>query len=312
MSLALHPRASACGKVILLGEHSVVHGYPALAAGLADGITLEASALDDPRAFVQLAIPAWDLDLELRPESEHAVARACLEVLGFCDGPITGWRIEGRSRLPSRAGLGSSAALTVALARLVLGQGAAHETVVEASLAGERVFHGQPSGIDSHVAAAGGVLAFTRGEAPAPVPLRQPLRLVVIPSKVPRSTADQVAKVRDKLERLPSLTRPALECLGAAVREGRAALEGADLSLLGEIMNMSHEVLSALGVSSRVLDELCAIARDQGALGAKLTGAGGGGCVIALPPVDAPPDGLTSLEPLHARGLEPFCVEVSP
>jgi mevalonate kinase len=198
------------------------------------------------------------------------------------------------------------------LARLVLGPDAAHDEVVEASLAGERVFHGQPSGIDSHVAASGGVLAFTRGETPTPVRLREPLRLVVIPSKVPRSTADQVAKVRDKLERLPSLTRPALECLGAAVREGQSALERADLPRLGEIMNMTHEVLSALDVSSRVLDELCAIARDQGALGAKLTGAGGGGCVIALPPAGAPPSGLDSLEPLTARGLDPFCVEVSP
>lgn len=308
MALRLHPHASACGKVILLGEHSVVHGYPALAAGLSDGIALEANALPNATDTMTLAIPEWDLDLSLTADSEHPVARACHEVLTHCDGPVTGWSIRGRSRIPSRAGLGSSAALTVALARLALGEDAEHGEVVAASLAGERVFHGQPSGIDSHVAAAGGVLQFIRGRDPEPVPLREPLRLLVMPSGVPRSTADQVAKVSDRLKRLPALARPALELLGAAVREGRTALERADYSRLGEIMDISHETLSGLGVSSRVLDELCADARDGGALGAKLTGAGGGGCCIALPPEHT----SIALDALLARGIEPFEVEVSP
>lgn len=308
MGLPLHERAAACGKVILLGEHSVVHGYPALAAGLSDGITLRAAALSRATDPIELSIPAWDLDLRLEAASEHPVARACLEVLTHCDGPITGWRIEGTSKIPSRAGLGSSAALTVALARLALDPHAPHAEVVAASLAGERVFHGEPSGIDSHVAAAGGVLQFSRGQEPVPVQLPAPLRLIVIPSGVPRSTADQVAKVRDKLERLPTLARPALEVLGAAVRRGREALEANDLLIFGEIMNMTHEVLSALAVSSPVLDDLCTRAREAGALGAKLTGAGGGGCAIALPPAA----GEVDLRTVAGDGVNPFIVEVSP
>jgi mevalonate kinase len=131
---------------------------------------------------------------------------------------------------------------------------------------------------------------------------------LIIPSGVPRSTADQIAKVSDKLERMPELARPALEALGAAVHAGRNALERHDLPRLGEVMNMTHELLSALGVSSTVLDSLCGLARDAGALGAKLTGAGGGGCVIAL----LGPHPIGEVEGFRSRGITPFQVEVQP
>ena len=113
MDLRLHPHAEAHGKAILLGEHSVVYGQPALAVGLPRGLSLRAEALPDRHQPSVLRMPDWALTLELRVESEHPVVRACLEVLGHCDGPLTGWAIEGRSQLPPGAGLGSSAALTV-------------------------------------------------------------------------------------------------------------------------------------------------------------------------------------------------------
>src|SRR5690349_5763367 len=107
MPLELQRTAVACGKVILLGEHSVVFGQPALAAGLARGLTLEATPLADRSASMELCIPAWNIDIRLTAGSEHPVARACLEVLAHCDGPVTGWRIEGQARVPCGAGLGS-------------------------------------------------------------------------------------------------------------------------------------------------------------------------------------------------------------
>ena len=106
MSPSLHPRAVACGKVILVGEHSVVHGQPALAAGLPDALVLEAAPLADAKAATTISIPAWQLELALGPGVDHPVARAALEVLAHCDGPLSGWAIRGQAHIPAQAGLG--------------------------------------------------------------------------------------------------------------------------------------------------------------------------------------------------------------
>src|SRR5690606_15194838 len=154
------------------------------------------------------------------------------------------------------AGLGSSAALTVALARLALGPHADVEAVVEASLSGERIFHGEPSGIDSQVAARGGLLRFVRGQPPTPIDVPQPLPLLLVPSGVERRTAEQVAQVRSRHDRFPTLARPLLEVLGRAVDQGIEALQADDRPTLGEIMQIAHGVLSAFGVSSPILDAM--------------------------------------------------------
>jgi len=308
VDLRLHSHAEAHGKAIVLGEHSVVYGHPALAAGLPQGLSLRASALPDRRQASTLRMASWDLDLELRVESEHPVVRACLEVLGHCDGPLTGWAIAGDSRLPPGAGLGSSAALTVALARLALGPDAAIDDVVAASLAGERIFHGEPSGIDSEVAARGGLLRYVRGEVPTPVEMSHPLPLLIVPSGVERRTDQQVAQVRSRYERFPSLARPMLEVLGQAVTRGIEALRAGEHDVLGEIMQIAHGVLGAFGVSSPELDAMCSTALRHGARGAKLTGAGGGGCILVLPGQE--PGSLVSA--FEAQGFEPLLVELSP
>lgn len=305
MPIPLHPRGEAHGKVIVLGEHAVVYGYPAVAAGLPQGLVLEASPLPDPGAPITLAIPAWDLDLALTADSDHPVARACLEVLAHCDGPLTGWALRGASSLPPRAGLGSSAALTVALARLVYGPGASVDDVVAASLTGERIFHGEPSGLDSRVAAQGGVLRFVRGEPPRQIRPGAPLPLVIVPTGIPRSTADQVARCRHRIERLPTVTRPVLTAIGQAVEAGVHAIEHGDLDALGVLLDIAHGLLGALDVSSPALDRLAAEARAAGARGAKLTGAGGGGCLLALAPEH--PARLTAAFPAH----RPLFVEVA-
>jgi mevalonate kinase len=311
MPLKLQRTAVACGKIILLGEHSVVFGQPALAAGLARGLELDAAPLPDRSAPIELSIPAWNLDLRLTPGSEHPVARACLDVLAHCDGPVTGWRIEGHARVPCGAGLGSSAALTVALARLALGA-QDEEEVIAASMVGERVFHGTPSGLDSTVAARGGVLAYVRGEPASPVRLASPLHLVVIPSGIPRQTGLMVAGVRARRDRLPEIIDPILVALGQLVHRGRVALSRGAVPEFAELCTVAHELLGALGVSLPALDRLCASAVEHGALAAKLTGAGGGGCVFAVCDTSAAAQHL--LHALASSGPDtgPFAVEVEP
>lgn len=312
MSPSLHPRAQACGKVIVMGEHSVVYGYPALAAGIPSGLTLTARRTGDD-APIRLRIPSWDLDVRLTADTEHPVARAAMEVLGFCDGPLLGFSIEGEGELPPGAGLGSSAALTVALARLALGPDADVETVVQASMQGERIFHGEPSGIDSEVAARGGLLRFVRGESPEPVAVAPGLRLVVVPSGIERRTAAQVAEVRRRHDRYGPVIRPTLDALGVSTGACIDAIKANDLHTLGELFNIAHGLLGAIGVSSPALDELCSTARSAGALGAKLTGAGGGGCIVCVPPDpstadrDEHPTGL--VRAFTERGLRPLLIE---
>lgn len=321
MTLALAPIAEACGKIIVLGEHSVVFGHPALAAGLARGLTLRATALPDPRAPIELRVPAWAIDERLVADTEHPVGRACLEVLAHCDGPVSGWRIDGEARIPCRAGLGSSAALTVALARLALAPQVDGEPeideVVAASMAGERVFHGNPSGIDSEVAARGGVVLFERGRACESIALGLPaLHLVVMPSGIPRQTGVLVAGVRARRDRFPAVIDPVLLALGQLVHRGRAALHEADLPAFAELTNVAHELLGALGVGHPALDRLVSAALEHGALAAKLTGAGGGGCAFAV--CDNPAaaaaliDGLRASFPELARVPQtaPFAIEV--
>lgn len=321
MPPVLHERAEACGKVILLGEHSVVYGHPALAAGLARGLELRAVPLDRRTDPIVLRVSAWDIDLRLDADTEHPVARACLEVLAHCDGPVTGWRIEGDSRIPARAGLGSSAALCVALARLVLGSDAEFEHVVEASLAGERVFHGNPSGIDSEVAARGGVIAFERtrsGGQTEPVALADPLALVIMPTGVPRQTADLVGRVRQRRDRFPTIIDPVLAALGALVVRGRTALEQGELGTLAEVTTIAHALLAGLGVDHVALDRLCSAAVRHGALAAKLTGAGGGGCSFAL--CESPSHAATVIAGLVDEfptlaadpSTRPFAIDVDP
>jgi mevalonate kinase len=158
------------------------------------------------------------------------------------------------------------------------------------------------------VAARGGLLRFVRGHAPTEVTLPEPLPLLVVPSGVERRTAAQVARVRSRHDRFPTLAPPLIEVLGRAVDEGIAALQACDHAALGEIMQMCHGVLGALGVSSPVLDAMCSTALRHGALGAKLTGAGGGGCILVLPGPRPQP----IVDAFVAQGHAPLRVELTP
>lgn len=278
--------AQANGKVILGGEHAVVYGCPALACAIPAGLSLrcQASAKSD---LLELQIPSWELDRSLSATpgpTEDRLDAAIRAIFEHAQIEPWGHRIEGQAQLVAGAGLGSSAALCVALAKLALGPAASQQALYDLSMVGEAVFHGTPSGIDSHLAVHGGFVRFTRGQAPETFELAAPLRLWVISSQTPRQSAQQVEKVRDRVQRHPGLAEPLWSLFGAQVQSMQAHLLAQDLSALGEVMQMQHHLLSSLGVSTDLLDGLCQAALQAGALGAKLTGAGGGGCVLVLPP----------------------------
>lgn len=271
----------ALGKIILLGEHAVVHGHPALAGAIDRGVAIDVAPADRLR----LRVPAWGIDVAAG--DDHPVARALAAIAGALGG-APAVRLDGEADLPAAAGLGSSAATSVAIARALLaarGEDAAVERVITAASAGERCFHGNPSGVDVELAARGGIGLYRRGLGLAAIEAR-PLGVVVGLSGEPRQTAAMVARVAEQLAATPAETSARLARLGQAARDGAAILASAapDLVGLGALFADAHRVLRELGLSTAGLDALVDDAVAAGALGAKLTGAGGGGAVVALAP----------------------------
>jgi mevalonate kinase len=288
------------GKVILVGEHAVVHGHAALAAGISVGVTVDAVP-----GRGRLAVPAWSLEAAAGDGSDVGRAlTAAIERLGARDLDFA-----AEAKIPSRAGLGSSAALAVALARaaaLATGRAADDPLVMAAVADAESVFHGTPSGIDAAAASTGVVGRFTRKDGWRPVPVLQTMTICVGLSGRPRNTVAQVAAVGRLRERLP-VADDVLGLLGRLADEGATALARGDIDGLGRIFDTAHGLLAALRLSSPELDALVHGARAAGAVGAKLTGAGGGGAVIAL----APGHERDVLARWRAGGFEGFTAEIT-
>ncbi len=269
---------SAFGKAILLGEHAVVHGHPALAAAIDYGVTVQSA----PAPALRLRAPRWDLDVAAT--DDHPVARAMVALArALASEPL---EFTCDATVPAAAGLGSSAALSVAMARAIAV--AAGRTLSQAELeaaadAAERCFHDNPSGVDVALASRGGVGLYRRGHGLQAIDAA-PFCLAVGLSGEPRSTAAMVGRVSRALEDDRAATAHHLEALGGAAERGAEALRTGDVQTLGLLMAEAHHTLATLGVSTAALDRMVELATDAGALGAKLTGAGGGGAVLALAP----------------------------
>ncbi len=273
----------AHGKVILLGEHAVVYGHPALAGALADGVTVETS----PGSGI-VRVPAWNLELDATQPDRggHSLGRAYLALrqeLGV--GTASPIDLVVRFSVPTGSGLGSSAAWAVAVARALC---AAHELPAEkidaAAMASETVLHGKPSGLDHTVAHQGGFGVFVRGQGLSPVSAARPVPLVVGHTGRERDTKGRVARVAELFAAKPEEVGAHFSEIARLVEVGKHAVESGALGTLGEAMAQNQRQLQSLEVSCPEIERMCRLAEEAGAAGAKLTGGGGGGCVIALAP----------------------------
>lgn len=271
----------AAGKVILLGEHAVVYGSPALVIGLDRGASAEVQLSE----VTELVLGDSRHLLEPEPSAEEALpARAFRALLQLFSAP----KLTARATLalPAGAGLGASAAIGVALARAITelstARGLAVPSVASAALTWENVFHGNASGVDTAAAEQGGCLWFRRGQAPERLAPGRPLTLLIAQVEQGASTRRMVEGVATQRAAQPARVDGLLADIAALVERARVCLLAGEHGELGQLMSRNHHLLAELGVSTPALDRAVSVAEQAGALGAKLTGAGGGGCVVAL------------------------------
>ncbi len=263
---------SAPGKIILLGEHAVVFGETALAAALPFGVTVDAELRSSGGM-------RWSGDEVPRGDAR---VEASLALLARETG-VAHAELKVSSALPVGGGLGSSAAFAVAVCR-ALRPDLVEAEVNRISLLSEQLFHGTPSGVDNAVCTSGGIIRFRRGE-PAVVERvssSRPLHIVIGLTGRSRQTSTNVLSLRQRVADEPSRWRPVVERLGALAEGGVDDLRRGALVSLGARMDEAHALLSSASLSSPELEQIVFAAKSAGALGAKLTGAGGGGAAIAL------------------------------
>lgn len=298
--------AFARGKVILLGEHGVVHGRPALAAGIERGVVATASVA----AADRLRVEPWDVVLRADAASDEPLERAFAAILAGYPSTRPAVSVEARCDLPAGAGLGASAAVGVAVIAAIdelLGIARTPEERGAYALSWEKVFHGNPSGVDNTMASCGGIAVYVRGQPLEPVRPRRPIPLVVCYSGESASTKTMVESVARQHERDRARVEEIFDGMAALVRNGKLAVENGDFQALGQMFDMNQMLLASLLLSTERLERLCGAAKAAGALGAKLTGSGGGGCMIALvPDVDRAEPVLRAL---RDEGGEPFVAE---
>ena len=281
------PRSYASGKIILLGEHAVVYGRPALAAPIP--LAVEARVVDS--ADTVLLIPRWGIEQRVPPMSENpqGVTRILALLLERLDLASRALTIEAFPNVPRAMGLGGSSALAVAVIRALSDHfklDLSNERVNELAFECERAAHGTPSGVDNTIATYGSTLLFENNGSPSFQEVRPAgsVSIAIGISGKESLTATTVAQVRKAWERQPERYERIFDQIGDLTRAGTEALQDGAYQELGELMNLCQGYLNALQVSTPELEELIHIARRRGAVGAKLTGGGGGGSVIALCP----------------------------
>jgi mevalonate kinase len=277
-------RATACGKIILLGEHAVVYGFPAIALPVSS-LRAAAEFSEDPAPF---RIDAPDIGLHAALEdlpAENPLAFCIRHTLETLRIRLPQGRLTVTSEIPVASGLGSGAAVSTAVVRVLASAAGMSPSPAEVSrivFEVERIHHGTPSGVDNTVIAHEQPVYFVRGEKPEVLTAGAPMHFLVADSGVRSGTRQAVDGVRERRQAEPARYAEWFAQIGGLADKGRTFLESGGREMLGETMNACHGLLQTIGVSTPGLDRLAAAARAAGAAGAKLSGAGLGGNVIAL------------------------------
>jgi mevalonate kinase len=281
---------SGFGKVILFGEHFVVHGVPGIVSAIdaTNDAEVKKAAQGITVRDIRKAAKGYAEDKRLQQlESIDRILRA----MGITPGTVS-FNILLGGTLPGFSGLGASAASSVAITRAIAqeyGVKLTDERVNEIAYEAEKAYAGTPSGIDNTAATFGGLLWFKKNMASGAntvekLHIREPVEIVIGSTGVVANTKAMVEGVAERKRKNPEKYDALFEQAEALALIGRKVLLAYDLKRVGELMNDNHRLLQQIEVSHPKLDLLVDISRKQGAYGAKLTGGGGGGCMVALTP----------------------------
>lgn len=276
------------GKVILFGEHFVVYGIPSIV-----------SAIDKKTTAVveRFKGSGWTLDdrreatvgyKEEKLEQQRDSIERMLKAVGI-DASRNPIKITLGGDLVAASGIGASAASCVAIARALSDEfslGLLDERINEIAYEGERAYHGTPSGVDNTAATYGGLIWFVRGKPNVIelIKVKEPFEIVMGNTGIVADTAAVVAGIRERKEKHPEKYGRLFKAAEELVYKAREALEEFDLREVGVLMDENHKLLQGIEISCKELDFLVELARQHGAFGAKLTGGGMGGNIVALTP----------------------------
>lgn len=278
--------SSAPGKIILFGEHAVVYGRPALAVPVTQ-VCVTVDITDSMRKGLWIDAPDIRLHAELNTlPSDHPLASVIHNFFFLLRvSPFPNLEIKISSTIPVASGLGSGAAVTVALTRALashLNFSMTDEDVNAFAYEIEKLHHGTPSGIDNTVVTYARPVYFVKGQPIETFKVGKPFTIVIADTGVAAPTKESVGDVRRLWLNDKSRWETVFDKIGEISFTARRAIEAGKPELLGELMDENHALLQTLTVSSRELDQLVEAARRVGALGAKLSGGGRGGNMIVL------------------------------
>ena len=291
MSSADGSGTHAFGKLILFGEHFVVYKVPALVGAVSaytdcvceftGGTGLE--VIDN-----RPAVPGYKV--EKKAEADEAIDMVLRHL--NVDPKEKGLKLTFGGDLTAVSGIGASAAQVVSLARAIAKaepRSMTEDEINQAGYEGEKGYHGTPSGIDNTAATFGGVLRFQRTDG-APIFIKkkitEPIRIVYASTGITSSTTKVVGDVRTKKEADEEWFADLLAKYVNLVGRGEAAIDSGDMNLLGALLDENHALCQELTVSCKELDDMVLAARAAGAIGAKMSGTGRGGLMLALTPTD--------------------------
>lgn len=295
-------RTHAFGKLILFGEHFVVYKVPALVGAVTAYTDCECEVIDVSEAGQDDSLKPGVTVIDNRPAVPNYKVKKQAEADEAIGLVLKHFGLDTENRfhvklvfggdLTCASGIGASAAQVVALARALkyeLPREMTEDEINQAGYEGEKGYHGTPSGIDNTAATFGGLLKFQRTDG-APIfdkkRIKEPIRIVYASTGITASTTKVVGDVRAKKDADPDWFDGLLRKYVDLVGQAEQAIDDGDLEMLGKLLDENHSLCQDLTVSCKELDDLVVAARDAGAIGAKMSGTGRGGLMLALTPTE--------------------------